>query len=65
MLAYIGLGFAVLTQLVAIVWAASRLSTELKHLADAVKELKESFISIDSRVDAHDVRLSVLEERGR
>lgn len=63
MLGYIALGFTVFTQILVIVWGASKLSAELNHLAKAVNKLSDAFEVHDSRIDAHDVHLENIDGR--
>jgi hypothetical protein len=47
-----------------LVWAASSFASKLHHLARALSKLTTVLEAIDIRVQNHEVRLSVLENRG-
>lgn len=46
----------------ALVWGASRLATNLEHVARALDKLTKVVDSIDKRVYDHETRLTVIEK---
>lgn len=59
----IGLAVTILLNFGAIIWAVARFRSELTHLSTALGRLSDVLDHLDERVDQHETRLSVLEDR--
>lgn len=58
-----GIVVGFLIQFAGLVWGAAMLKSAVDSLKDSIKELSSSVQYLDSRVDDHEVRVSVLEHR--
>lgn len=59
----IALGIALFTNFGGLVWGASRISTSVDRLERTVTKLENVVEVLDDRVDNHNVRIAVLEDK--